>query len=194
MRAVILFIDNYDSFTYNLVQLVGSLGWRPVVVRNDATTAEELKALSPEAVIISPGPGRPADAGISCDAIRLFLGVCPILGVCLGHQCLASTFGGRIVRATHPMHGRISPISHEGAGVFEGIRSPCPVARYHSLMIDESTLPARLRVTARAEDQTIMAVEDRSTLTFGIQFHPESFLTPDGPIMLSNFLRLTGLS
>ncbi len=188
LPAVILFIDNYDSFTYNLVQLVGALGHAPRVVRNDTLTVEDCARLRPRALIISPGPGGPADAGVSVALIRHFLGEVPILGVCLGHQCLAFACGGRIVRATSPMHGKTSPLEHDGLDLFAGVPQGCAVARYHSLMVDEPSLPARFEVTARAADGTIMGLADRAGAAYGIQFHPESFMTPWGQRMVQNFL------
>ncbi|MBI4879051.1 MAG: aminodeoxychorismate/anthranilate synthase component II [Planctomycetes bacterium] len=185
---MILFIDNYDSFTYNLVQLVGALGATPRVVRNDALSVRDCAALRPRALIISPGPGGPEGAGASVPLIQRFIGTVPILGVCLGHQCLAFACGGRIVRATSTMHGKTSPLEHDGRDLFDGVPQGCAVARYHSLMVDEASLPARFEVTARTAGGSIMGLADRAAGAYGIQFHPESFMTPWGQRMVKNFL------
>jgi len=187
---VILVIDNYDSFTHNLVQLVGSLGGAPHVVRNDALDVGELVALEPSALIFSPGPGRPEAAGVSVEAVRTLIGRVPILGVCLGHQCLASAFGGEIVPSPSPMHGKTSLVHHDGTGLFAGMPSPFEAARYHSLAIAAASLPERFHVSARAEDGTIMGMHDGRAACFGVQFHPESFLSPAGRHLVSNFLSL----
>ena len=187
MRIAI--VDNYDSFTYNLVQYLGELGAQVDVVRNDATDAEALVAGRPDGVVISPGPGDPDDAGISLDVVR----VCartrtPLLGVCLGHQSIGQAFGGRIVRARSLMHGKVSPISHDGRGVFRALPSPFDATRYHSLVIAEDSLPPVLEVSARTPDGEIMGVRHRELPIEGVQFHPESILTEQGKPLLRNFL------
>ena len=185
----IAMIDNYDSFTYNLVQYLSELGAAVEVVRNDATSASALLDGRPAGVVISPGPGDPDSAGISLDAVR----ACaergtPLLGVCLGHQSIGAAFGGRIVRARRIMHGKTSVIEHDGKGVFEGIASPLEATRYHSLVIEESSCPKDLAITARTADREIMAVRHRTLPIEGVQFHPESVLTPLGPELARNFL------
>jgi anthranilate synthase/aminodeoxychorismate synthase-like glutamine amidotransferase len=187
---VILVIDNYDSFTYNLVQYLGELGQDPVVYRNDAITTDGIAKLAPSHIIISPGPCTPLEAGVSNDAIRRFRGRIPILGVCLGHQCIGYVYGGVIARAALPMHGKESLMYHDRQTVFEGIPSPLTGGRYHSLVIDPATLPASLEVSAWTEDGVIMGVRSRRDAVEGIQFHPESIMTPSGHAILSNFLRL----
>lgn len=192
---MILVIDNYDSFTYNLVQLLGRLlaeAAAPIplhVVRNDALSAEAVAALRPKAVVISPGPGRPETAGITVPVIARLSGRVPILGVCLGHQAIAAAFGGRVVRAGRLMHGKASPILHDGRDLFEGLPNPFMAGRYHSLLVAEP-LPEVLEVTARTPEGEVMALRHRAHPTFGIQFHPESVLTPEGARLLWNFLRL----
>jgi len=186
---VILVIDNYDSFTYNLVQYLGELGREPVAYRNDAITLEQIETLAPSHIIISPGPCTPLEAGISNDVIRHFRGKIPILGVCLGHQCIGYVYGGVIKRATLPMHGKDSPVWHDGATIFEGLPSPMTVGRYHSLVIGAEDVPSALEVSASTEDGVIMAVRNRRDMVEGVQFHPESIMTPDGHRLLSNFLR-----
>jgi len=195
---MLLVIDNYDSFTYNLVQLLGRLlleaGHPQVplrVVRNDAMDVEDLMALRPSAIVISPGPGRPEEAGITIPVIRAFSGRVPILGVCLGHQAIAAAFGGRVVRAGRLMHGKASPILHNGRDLFQGLPSPFMAGRYHSLLVAEP-LPAVLEVTARTPEGEVMALRHRAHPTFGVQFHPESVLTPEGSRLLRNFLALGG--
>ena len=184
----LLLVDNYDSFVYNLAQAFGSLGAEPVVVRNDAPR-EELVAVEPDAVVISPGPGTPADAGVSTEAIKAFAGRVPVLGVCLGHQCIGAAFGGVVGRASvGPMHGKVSPIEHEGAGVFAGLPSPFDATRYHSLAIADDAWPDELEVTARATDGVVMGVRHRDLFVEGVQFHPESILTARGPQLLANFV------
>ena len=189
---MILLIDNYDSFSYNLYQLVGSLEPDVRVVRNDALTAAEIGALRPDAVLLSPGPGRPADAGVCEDVVRELSGALPILGVCLGHQAICEALGGTITYAKRLMHGKQSLAAPEGdCPLFAGLPTPLPVARYHSLAAEPSTLPDCLRVTARTEDGEIMAVQHREHPVFGLQFHPESILTPDGGVMIKNFIDLS---
>lgn len=184
----LLLVDNFDSFVYNLAQAFGALGAEPVVVRNDASV-EQLRAVEPDAVVISPGPGAPDDAGVSVDAVKAFADRVPVLGVCLGHQCIAQAFGGRVVRTpVGPLHGKTSHITHDGTGVFRGLPSPFEATRYHSLCIEEVPVPETLDVTARATDGTIMGVRHRTLAVDGVQFHPESVLTPDGPHLLRNFL------
>lgn len=185
---MILFLDNYDSFVYNLARYVRELGDEPVVRRNDAITLDEIAALRPSHIIISPGPCAPAQAGISTEVVRRFGASTPVLGVCLGHQCIGEAYGGRIVRAGKPMHGKVSRIHHDGTGIFAGLPSPFIATRYHSLVIDPASLPADLRVTATAEDGEIMAVAHRTYPVVGVQFHPESALTEHGYWMLENFL------
>jgi anthranilate synthase/aminodeoxychorismate synthase-like glutamine amidotransferase len=189
MKAMrLLLIDNFDSFVYNLAQAFGSLGADPVVVRNDATISE-LDAFEPDAVVISPGPGTPDEAGVSVDAVRHFGTRVPLLGVCLGHQCIGVAFGGRVARASvGPVHGKASLVTHWGRGLFEGLPSPLAATRYHSLSIDESDWPDSLEVTARSDDGVVMGVRHNDAPIEGVQFHPESILTPDGPKMLENFL------
>jgi len=185
----LLMIDNYDSFSYNLVQYLGELGAEVEVLRNDDDSLEGLKARQPDGVVISPGPGRPEDAGVSVPVVRGFgeAGI-PVLGVCLGHQAIGLSFGGRIVAAKTLMHGKVSPIGHEGQGIFEGLPSPFQATRYHSLVIEGSSCPAELEVTARTEDAEIMGVRHRSLPIEGVQFHPESILTGEGKRMLGNFV------
>lgn len=186
---MILLIDNYDSFSYNLYQLAGTVRPDITVIRNDAYTAEEIEAMHPEAIIISPGPGRPEDAGVCVEAIRRLAGKVPILGVCLGHQAICLAFGGTVSYAKQLMHGKQSEawIDRESA-LFQGLDSPLKVARYHSLAAVEETLPAELRVTARTADGEVMAVEHRKYPLYGLQFHPESVLTPDGMQIIKNFM------
>ena len=185
---MLLIIDNYDSFTYNLVQAFGVLGARAQVVRNDEVTVDEIETLAPARIVISPGPGRPKDAGVSLETVRRFAGRADILGVCLGHQCIGEAFGARIVHAPSLMHGKTSPVFHGGERLFEGAPSPLVAARYHSLVVGAQGFPECLRVTATTEDGTIMALRHREHRVAGVQFHPESFLTPDGPRLLRNFL------
>ena len=189
---MIAIIDNYDSFTYNLVQRIGELdaGADLRVFRNDKVTVEDLVALGPTHLIVSPGPGTPLDGGISNDAIRRFAGRCPILGVCLGHQCMGFAFGAEIVRADRLMHGKTSRIHHDGRTIFEGIANPFEATRYHSLLIRPGTLPAEFEISARTLEGEIMGIRHRRWPMEGVQFHPESFLTAEGPKILRNFLRL----
>jgi len=189
----VLVIDNYDSFVYNLVQYLGELGADPVVVRNDALTVADARALNPDAVLLSPGPGRPEDAGILCEAIPAFAGVVPVFGVCLGHQAIGHVYGAAVVRAPELMHGKTSMIEHDGRGVFAGLPSPLQATRYHSLVIDPATLPPTLEVTARTSDGIIMGVRHREVAVEGVQFHPESILTAAGHDLLRNFLAQVGL-
>lgn len=188
---MILLIDNYDSFVYNLARYVRELGEAAVVKRHDAITLEEIAALAPTHIIISPGPCSPGEAGISTDVVRRFGAATPILGVCLGHQCIGSAYGAGIVRAARPMHGKASRIHHDDRGVFAGLPNPFEAARYHSLVISRSGLPPDLRVTATAEDGEIMAVEHVRHPVLGLQFHPESVLTEYGYVLLDRFLHGT---
>ena len=187
---MILVIDNYDSFAYNLVQYLGELGWEPVVYRNDGITLEQIEAMAPSHIIISPGPCTPLEAGISNDVVRYFRGKIPILGVCLGHQCISYAYGGIIKRAIVPVHGKTSLIFHDGETVFDGLTSPLVGGRYHSLVIDTESVPASLEVSARTKEGEIMGVRNREDVVEGIQFHPESILTDKGHGILANFLRL----
>ncbi|MBI2461555.1 MAG: aminodeoxychorismate/anthranilate synthase component II [Candidatus Rokubacteria bacterium] len=187
---MILVIDNYDSFTYNLVQYLGELGAELRVARNDAVSLEEIAGLGPERIVISPGPGRPEAAGISVPLIRAFHAAVPILGACLGHQALGQALGGRVDRARRQMHGKTSEIHHDGRGVFRGLPSPFAATRYHSLAVLEEGLPAELEVSARAEDGEIMGLRHRRYPVEGVQFHPESILTQEGKALLRNFLAL----
>ena len=191
MALRVLVVDNYDSFVYNLVQYLGELDADPIVRRNDAITVDDAVALAPDALLISPGPGRPEDAGISCELIRRLGGIVPILGVCLGHQCIGEVYGGQIVRAPRVMHGKTSLVTHGGAGVLAGLPDPFEATRYHSLVIEPASVPAALEVTATAEDGTVMAVRHRALAVEGVQFHPESILTSMGRPLLQNFLRQT---
>ncbi len=188
---MILLIDNYDSFTYNLVQYLGELGQEPVVYRNDAVTLEQISSLAPSHIIISPGPCTPLEAGISNDVVRYFRGKIPILGVCLGHQCIGYVYGGLVRRAGLPMHGKESTVYHDGKTIFTGIPSPQVVGRYHSLVIDPASVPPSLEVSAKTEDGVIMAVRDRRNAVEGVQFHPESIMTPSGHEVLTNFLKMS---
>ena len=190
--ARLLLVDNYDSFTYNLVQAFLVLGAEVLVHRNDAITVDDARALEPTHLCISPGPGTPKDAGVSMDMIRGFAGRVPVLGVCLGHQSIVEVFGGHVVRADRLMHGKTSPVEHDGRGVFEGAPRPLQVGRYHSLIAEPQSLPADLEVTARTPDDEIMGVRHRDLVVEGVQFHPESVLTPDGPRLMGNFLRFGG--
>ena len=183
-----LVIDNYDSFVYNLVQYLGELGAEPVVFRHDERTIDELVALEPDAVLISPGPGRPEDAGVSNAVIERLAGEKPILGVCLGHQCIGEVFGGAVVRAPAVMHGKTSLIRHRGEGVLAGLPEPFEATRYHSLVVDADSVPDVLEVTATADDGTVMALRHRKLPVEGVQFHPESILTEGGHRLLGNFL------
>ena len=185
---MILLIDNYDSFVYNLAQYIGELGWQPEVYRNDAITPDQIDELQPTHIVISPGPGTPLDAGVSNDVIRRFGGVIPILGVCLGHQCIGHSYGGEIVRAEPPMHGKTSLVHHDGRTVFTDVPSPFPGGRYHSLVIKRDTFPSCLEVSAWTDEEVIMGVRHSKYVVEGIQFHPESILTDVGHAILANFL------
>ncbi|MBU6483635.1 MAG: aminodeoxychorismate/anthranilate synthase component II [Betaproteobacteria bacterium] len=185
---MLLMLDNYDSFTWNLVQYLGELGAAVKVVRNDAITLDEIEALQPERIVISPGPCTPTEAGISVPLVRRFAGKIPLLGVCLGHQAIGQAFGGRIIRAQRVMHGKLSSIVHDGRGVFRSLPSPFAATRYHSLAIERSSLPPVLDVTATSEDGEIMGVRHREFAIEGVQFHPEAILTEHGKKLLANFL------
>jgi anthranilate synthase/aminodeoxychorismate synthase-like glutamine amidotransferase len=191
MAPRVLLIDNYDSFTYNLVQELGELGAEPVVYRNDAIDVGGIRELSPDAVIISPGPGRPGDGGVSLAVVADLAGEIPLLGVCLGHQCIAEAFGGRIVAAPVLIHGKTSAIFHSGTGVFTDLPNPFEATRYHSLVVERATLPDVLEVTAETADGVVMGLRHRDLAVEGVQFHPESILTPTGPRLLANFLGAT---
>ena len=188
MNTRLLLIDNYDSFTYNLVQGFMVLGAEVIVHRNDALTVEEALALEPTHLCISPGPGTPQQAGVSIAMIRAFAGRIPVFGVCLGHQSITEAFGGRVVRAPRLMHGKTSPIEHDRRGVFTGVASPCEVGRYHSLIAEPESLPPELYVSARTVEGEIMGLRHATLNVEGVQFHPESVLTPQGPAMMKNFL------
>ncbi|HYI61969.1 MAG TPA: aminodeoxychorismate/anthranilate synthase component II [Acidimicrobiales bacterium] len=189
MGTRVLVVDNYDSFVYNLVQYLGELGAEPEVVRNDEITVEEAVALRPDAVLVSPGPGTPADAGISNDVVRAFTERrVPLLGVCLGLQCIGEVFGGTVVRAPQVMHGKTSWVRHQGGGVFAGLPDPLEATRYHSLVVDRPTVPAVLEVTAETDDGLVMGLRHREAPTEGVQFHPESILTVGGHDLLRTFL------
>ena len=185
---MLLMIDNYDSFTYNLVQYFGELGAEVRVFRNDAITLDEVAALAPEQIVVSPGPCTPNEAGISVPLIQRFAGSIPILGVCLGHQAIGQAFGGRVVRAQRVMHGKLSPVAHDGRGVFSGLPTPFSVTRYHSLAIERASFPGDLEITATADDGEIMGVRHRKLAVEGVQFHPEAILTEHGKQLLANFL------
>ncbi len=187
---MILVLDNYDSFTYNLVQYLGELGANLQVVRNDQITVGEIERLAPEKILISPGPCTPREAGVSSDVIRTFGPRLPILGVCLGHQCIAEVYGGDVVRAERLMHGKTSPIIHQGHGVFRGLPSPFDATRYHSLIVKRETVPAVLDITAETAEGEIMGLQHKEHPVHGVQFHPESILTAEGKKLLQNFLDL----
>ena len=188
MAPRVLVVDNYDSFVYNLVQYVGEAGAEPLVHRHDAITVDDVEAMAPDAVVISPGPGRPEDAGVSNDLIARLAGRTPILGVCLGHQCIGQVFGGRVVRAREVVHGKTSLVHHRGQGVLAGLPEPFPATRYHSLVVDAGSVPDELEVTATTDDGTVMALRHRRFAVEGVQFHPESVLTPAGRRLVDNFL------
>lgn len=185
---MVLIIDNYDSFTWNLVHLVAGRTDALKVVRNDEITLDDIREMQPDGILISPGPGRPADAGITCDVIREFGDSIPILGVCLGHQAIGEVYGGTVTYAPRLMHGKTSDVHHDGKGVFAGVSDPCTATRYHSLVVDPDGLPAELEVSARSEDGTIMGLRHANGLVEGIQFHPESLLTEEGPTMVANWM------
>ena len=191
---MLLMIDNYDSFTYNVVQFLGELGAEVLVYRNDAITLEEIEAMAPDQIVLSPGPCTPDQAGISLAVVERFAGKMPILGICLGHQSIGQAFGGRIIRASKVMHGKLSPIHHQGTGLFQGLANPMTATRYHSLVIDKATLPDSLEITAWTEDENgnpeeIMAVRHKSLSAEGVQFHPESIMSEHGHQLLENFLQ-----
>ena len=192
--AAVFIVDNYDSFTYNIAQELGELGAEVEVASHDAFTVEQLRDLAPDGIVISPGPGTPADAGLSNDVIRAFAGVTPLLGVCLGHQCIAEVYGGDIVRAPELVHGKTSLIHHDGQGVFAGLPQPFDATRYHSLVVDPGTVPAVLQVTARTDNGLIMGLRHNELAVEGVQFHPESILTRAGMDLLANYLRMLTLS
>ncbi|SRR5579875_49437 len=194
MAVRVLLVDNYDSFTYNLVQELGELGAEPVVYRNDAIDVAGIRAEAPDAVIVSPGPGRPEDSGVSLEVVVDLAGEVPILGVCLGHQCIGQAYGGRVVPAPQLMHGKTSPIFHTGVGVFAGLPNPFEATRYHSLVVDRPSLPPVLEVTAETADGVVMGIRHRDLPVEGVQFHPESILTPEGPNLLRNFLASVGVA
>lgn len=187
---MILLIDNYDSFTYNLVQYFGELGEKIRVFRNDEISLKAIAKIKPEKIVISPGPGRPKDAGISCALIRRFAGEIPILGICLGHQCIGQVFGGKIVRAKRLMHGKTSLIYHHKKDIFKGVNSPFAATRYHSLIVQRKGLPRCLEIIAQTKEKEIMGLKHRNLSVWGLQFHPESILTKDGKKILNNFLKV----
>jgi anthranilate synthase/aminodeoxychorismate synthase-like glutamine amidotransferase len=187
---MILVIDNYDSFTYNLVQYLGELGAELEVVRNDQTTVQEIEKTLPERIVISPGPKTPTEAGICLEVIRRFSGRVPILGVCLGHQAIGQAFGGKVIRAPQIMHGKTSLITHDGKTIFRGLPNPFPATRYHSLIVERESLPACLEISASSPDGLIMGLRHREMNVEGVQFHPESVLTESGKQLLANFLKL----
>ena len=189
---MILVIDNYDSFTFNLVQYFGELGEQVRTLRNDEIDVAGIEVLQPARIVFSPGPCTPAEAGVCVEAIRHFAGKVPMLGVCLGHQSIVEVFGGDVVRAGRLMHGKVSPVIHDAKGVFAGAPQPMAVGRYHSLIAKPETLPAVLEVTARTPEGEIMGVRHRDLMVEGVQFHPESVLTPEGPLLMGNFLKFTG--
>jgi len=187
---MILMIDNYDSFTYNLVQYVGELGKEIKVFRNDAISIKQIKRLKPERIIISPGPGTPEEAGISMETIQNFAGEIPILGVCLGHQCIGQVFGGKVIRASRIMHGKTSEIYHDGKTIFKGLPNPFTATRYHSLIVEKKSLPSILAISAWTKEGEIMGLRHKNFIVEGVQFHPESILTKAGKKLLNNFLSL----
>lgn len=191
---MILLIDNYDSFVHNLARYFQRLGQETRVVRNDALSVADIRRMAPAAIVLSPGPCTPSEAGCSLEVVRQLSGEMPILGVCLGHQTIGAAFGARVIRANEPVHGRSSLIRHHGEGIFSGLPNPLQVGRYHSLVVEEKSLPPEFAVIARSEDDTIMALAHEHHQTFGVQFHPESILTSGGYELLGSFLRLAGLS
>ena len=190
--ARIVVIDSYDSFVYNIVQYLGELGAEPVVVRNDQVTVDEVRAMGPDGILLSPGPGRPEEAGIICEAITSFAGEVPVFGVCLGHQAIGHVFGGSVIRASELMHGKTSMVHHHNLGVFEGLPTPLEATRYHSLVVDRAGLPETLEITAETADGMIMGLRHRGFDIEGVQFHPESVLTSAGHQLLGNFLARCG--
>ena len=187
---MLLVIDNYDSFTYNLVQYLGELGERIEVRRNDEVTLEQIEAMKPDRMLISPGPGTPTDAGITMNVIEKFAGKLPILGVCLGHQAIGQVFGGRVVRAARLFHGKSSQVQHDGRTIFDGLENPFPAGRYHSLIVERETFPGELEISATTPNGTIMGLRHRRLKIEGVQFHPESIMTTEGKRLLANFLSL----
>jgi anthranilate synthase/aminodeoxychorismate synthase-like glutamine amidotransferase len=187
---MLLVIDNYDSFTYNLVQYFGALGADPVVKRNDAVSVDEVEKMAPERIVISPGPGSPKDAGISMELIRRMGSRVPLLGVCLGHQCIGEVYGGKVVRAGRLMHGKTSPIRHDAKGVFRGLPNPFEATRYHSLIVEKSSVPDGLEISADTAEGEIMGLRHREYPVHGVQFHPESILSKEGKDLLANFLKI----
>ena len=188
---MILMIDNYDSFTYNLVQYLSELGEKVVVFRNDKITVNRIQKLKPKRIVISPGPGTPMEAGVANAVIQELSGKTPILGVCLGHQCIGHVFGGKVVRAKKIMHGKVSDVYHRKKGIFHGIENPFQATRYHSLLVENKSVPSALEITAWTKDKEIMGLQHKTHKTFGVQFHPESILTPSGKKILKNFLNIT---
>ena len=189
--AMHLLIDNYDSFTYNIAQAIGTLGEAVQVIRNDQIDVAGAEALSPSTLIVSPGPGRPADAGVSRELIAHFAGRIPVLGICLGHQCIVEVFGGEVVRATNPMHGKVSQIYHDGRTIFDGLSNPFSATRYHSLIVQERGLSNLLEISAYTSEGEVMGVRLKGKTVEGVQFHPESVLTPEGVKLLANFMELS---
>ena len=187
---MLLVIDNYDSFTYNLVQYLGELGQTVEVRRNNKVTLDEIDQLRPERIVISPGPGTPDDAGITLDTIQRFSGRVPLLGVCLGHQAIGQAFGGKVIRAPELMHGKASEVSHDGKTIFAGLTAPIQAGRYHSLIVEKQSLPSSLQISAQTKDEIIMGLRHRELKVEGVQFHPESIRTPEGKQLLANFLKL----
>ena len=187
---MLLVIDNYDSFTYNLVQYLGELGETVEVRRNNKVTLDEIEQLRPERIVISPGPGTPDDAGVTLDTIQRFSGRVPLLGVCLGHQAIGQAFGGKVIRAPELMHGKASEVSHDGKTIFAGLTAPIQAGRYHSLIVEKQSLPSSLQISAQTKDEIIMGLRHRELKVEGVQFHPESILTPEGKQLLANFLKL----
>ena len=187
---MLIIIDNYDSFTYNLYQYLGELGANMLVFRNDKISVEEIAEMNPEKLLVSPGPCTPNEAGISCDAVKYFAGKIPVIGVCLGHQSIGQVFGGKVIRARRLMHGKTSPIIHDNKGVFAGLPNPFDATRYHSLIIEKKTLPNCFEITAHADEDEIMGIRHKELPVFGVQFHPESILTTHGKQLLKNFLEM----
>ena len=190
---MLLLIDNYDSFTYNLVHYIGELGWESVVVRNDKITVKEVMAQKPKAIVLSPGPCTPNEAGICLDLIKAAGPTIPLLGVCLGHQAIGQAYGGKVIRAPEPMHGKLSTITHTGKGVFKGLPKAFEITRYHSLIVERASLPDCLEITAETADAIIMGLQHKTHPVHGVQFHPESIASQQGHALLANFLELAGL-